>query len=66
MEAFLNCKTWLNVLKFLLLSQDNWPEPPPLLLDLPSDLSPLSSPIAKALATVNKSMPCPIEILINR
>ena len=41
MEAFLNFKTWLNDPKFLLLSQDNWPEPPPLLLDLPSDLYPL-------------------------
>ena len=67
MEAFLNSKTWLNGPKFLLLSQDNWPEPPPLLLDLPSDLSPLSSPsTAKVLATVSKSKPCPIETLINR
>ena len=39
MKAFLNSKTWLNGSKFLLLSQDNWPEPPPLHVDLPSDLS---------------------------
>ena len=62
----LNSKTWLNGPKFLLLSQDNWPEPPPLLLDLPSDLSPLSSSsTAKVLATVSKTKPCLIETLIN-
>ena len=67
MEAFLNSKTWLNGPSFLLLSQDNWPEPPPSLLDLPNDLSPLSSSsTAKVLAAVSKSKPCPIETLINR
>ena len=40
MEAFLNSKTRLNGPKFLLLSQEIWPEPPPSLLDLPSDLYP--------------------------
>ena len=66
-EAFLNSKTWSNGPKFLLLSQNNWPEPPPILLDLPSNLSPLSSSsAAKTLATVSKSKPFPIEILINR
>ena len=67
MEAFLNSKTWLSGPSFLSLSQDNWPEPPPLLLDSPGDPFPLSSPsTAKVLATVSKSKPCPIETLINR
>ena len=67
MEAFLNSKTWLNGPKFLLLSQDNWPEPPPLLLDLPGDLYPLSSPSTpKVLAAVSKGKLYPIETLINR
>ena len=66
MEAFLNSKTWLNGPKFLLLSQDNWPKPPTLLLDLPGNLYPLSSPYtAKVLTAVSKSKPCPIETLIN-
>ena len=67
MEAFLNYKTWLNGSKFLLLSQNNWSEPPSLLLDLSSDLSPLSSlSTAKALVAASKIKPWPIETLINR